>query len=448
MSIRQKAQRLVPAFVFLVMCCSAAQGGGVAPAQDLPAGAVGEITMAIGQGRIVGPNGERDIARGQRIEAGDWVETSDGGHVHIRFIDGGLVSVRPLSRLHIEDYRNTKGDNLAAIKFRLEAGVVRSVTGQWGEANRDRFRLNTPIAAIGVKGTDFVVKVESGTTFASVISGSIVMAPLEGACASSLGPCLSEHATQLSADMQGQMLEYLQKNGSSAPRLVPSVDLLARDSRSVSPKRDLRGVENIASEDKLIVGVPGVPTTGNTPDVTPPVQEPVTIVQGKPMIWLHNALGWNVPENTISEKHSSSLADGRKLVVGNFFINLYRDEMVSSTFQPGAGSATFRLTSASANYVLPIAYNRPVEIVNISSPILAVDFARATFSTQLQLSSPSLGQDVFSASGTVNSRGIFVSSAAGQSLTGAFSMDGREAGYQFEKNAGNGKVSGLTLWGR
>ena len=48
---------------------------------------------------------------------------------------------------------------------------MRSVTGQWGEASRDRFRLNTPIAAIGVKGTDFVVKVENGKTFASVLSG-------------------------------------------------------------------------------------------------------------------------------------------------------------------------------------------------------------------------------------------------------------------------------------
>ena len=35
---------------------------------------------------------------------------------------------------------------------------MRSITGQWGEAARDRFRLNTPIAAIGVRGTDFIVE--------------------------------------------------------------------------------------------------------------------------------------------------------------------------------------------------------------------------------------------------------------------------------------------------
>lgn len=35
-----------------------------------------------------------------------------------------------------------------------------------------------------------------------------------------------------------------------------------------------------------------------------------------------------------------------------------------------------------------------------------------------------------------------------QAIAGAFSLDGKQAGYQFEKNVGNGKVSGITLWGK
>ncbi|MFM8637711.1 MAG: ATP-binding cassette domain-containing protein, partial [Betaproteobacteria bacterium] len=53
--------------------------------------------------------------------------------------------------------------------------VVRSITGQWGEAAKDRFRLNTPLAAIGVKGTDFAVRVEPDKTAAAVYTGAIVL---------------------------------------------------------------------------------------------------------------------------------------------------------------------------------------------------------------------------------------------------------------------------------
>ncbi len=89
-----------------------------------------------------------------------------------------------------------------------------------------------------------------------------------------------------------------------------------------------------------------------------------------------------------------------------------------------------------------------VESVQVSNPTLSVDFANSTFATQLQLSGASLGQETFSASGTVTSSGIITSANGRQSLAGALSMDGRQAGYQFNKSVERGSVSGLTLWGR
>ena len=424
---------------------------GAALAQESGPDVVGEITTAIGRGKIIGAAGERAIARGQRIQAGDRIETADGGHVHIRFVDGGLVSIRPLSRLLIEQYRNAKGGELAAIKFRLEEGVIRSVTGKWGEANRDRFRLNTPIAAIGVKGTDFVVKVQPETTYASVVSGAIVMSPLDGSCAGSLGPCQTDLAAHLSAEMQGQMIEYLKKNDNGGPRLVPSVDLLAQ-AVSAGDSVARRAADGVASDNKLAGTASDTKLAGSDPlasnvlDVDSPTVP--SVPEGKPLVWLHNPLGWGVPANTISQRNSVALADGRKAVVGNFFINLYRDETTHGAFQPVTSSANFRLASFSANYTRYTVQSGPFEAVQVTNPTLAVDFARSTFATQLQLSSASLGQETFSASGTISPDGVFSSAAPGQSLAGAFSMDGRQAGYQFSKNVTRGSVSGLTLWGR
>jgi hypothetical protein len=190
---------------------------------------IGEVTLVIGASRLIGADGAiRDLQRGTGLREGDRIETQGGAQVHVRFVDGGLISVRPGSRLVIEQYSapaDSSGAAQGAIKFRLEEGVVRSITGAWGEAARHRFRLNTPVAAIGVKGTDFVVRSASETTAATVYTGAIVVAPLTAACAATVGPCVSGAERLLSADMKGQMLEL--HRSQAAPQLVPAVDLMA-----------------------------------------------------------------------------------------------------------------------------------------------------------------------------------------------------------------------------
>lgn len=425
--------------MFILACLSPS----IALATEAGSEIVGEITTAIGNSIVRHQSGkEAPATKGQHIHTGDRIETLHGGHVHIRFIDGGMVSVRPLSRLQIEAYRNSNNQTLAAIKFKLEEGVVRSVTGQWGEASRDRFRLNTPVAAIGVKGTDFIVKADSQKTFASVVSGAIVMAPLEGTCATGLGPCQGDRSAMLSAEMQGKMLELIQHNGT--PRIVPAVDLLARQGNGEAQNN--RPTSAIGSTDTnnliLVSDAKSKDALGNN------MQSSGATRQSLPLVWLHNTLGWNVPDNTISERYDAARVAGRTAVIGNFFITLYRDETQQTSFQPIGSTASFRLTSASATFTQPIAYGRPAETVQISNAALNVDFGHATFATHLNLASPSLGQETIRASGAITPQGTFVANESNQNIAGAFSTNGLQAGYQFDKTVGNGKVSGLTLWVR
>ena len=401
---------------------------------------VGEITTVIGQSQVLSAGRQQAALRGLPVRAGDRIETAVGGHVHVRFIDGGLVSVRPLSRLLIEDYRSSDAQTLAAIKFKLEVGVMRSVTGQWGEGHRDRFRLNTPVAAIGVKGTDFVVKADGTSTLASVNSGAIVMAPLEGACATALGPCQGDTAVLLSEDMRGTMLQYLQQNGHGTPRLVPAIDLLAHQAAPAQPVQNpiaqQPGSQDIADK------TPVADTLANNQ-----LQNSVSQAS-KPLIWLHNSAGWNVPANTISERYSEATVAGRAATAGNFFITLYRDETIQKPFVPQASSANFNLTNVSANYTPSLATGRPVEVVAVSNAQLSVNFAQSSLSTHMDFSSPSLGQANFSASANITPQGHFSNRSAQQNMAGAFSTTGDQAGYLFDKTFSGGKVSGLSLWSR
>jgi hypothetical protein len=95
-----------------------------------------------------------------------------------------------------------------------------------------------------------------------------------------------------------------------------------------------------------------------------------------------------------------------------------------------------------------VARTGKTETVNVHQGSLNVDFTRATFATLLALSSPTLGGDFVSASGTVASNGALKSTEGNANVGGVLSLDGRDAAYAFEKAHAAGTLRGVTLWGR
>lgn len=422
---------------------------------------VGEVTTVIGVASLRQSQGDGEpLKRGAPVRAGDRIETGAGGHVHIRFIDGGMVSIRPLSSLQIQEYRKESASSKGAIKFELEQGVVRSVTGAWGEQSRERFRLNTPVAAIGIKGTDFIVKSGAASSQASVISGAIVMSPLDAACLGSLGPCNAEKSALLTADMSGKMLEL---GHSGVPRLVPAVDLEARLERPAGQRPADRAAVAMVSEKASPLGADKAGVSGDgiekvalnqnlagqlvelaLPERAAAVSAPAPAPADRALVWMRNMLEWNIPANSISQRFDSAEVASRQATVGNFFITLYRDEATRTGFSPSSAAVSFNLTASSASFSRPGVAYQPVAV---SDGKLEVDFAKATYATTLGLSG-AFGQTQFASAGKIAQNGLFVDSSAGQAIAGAFSFDGKQAGYQFEKSVAAGTVSGLTLWGR
>src|SRR5690606_34225364 len=66
---------------------------------------VGEVIFLAG-GATVTRDGETLVLdRGQAIQVGDRLVTSQDAYVHVRFVDGGLISLRPGSRVLVDTYR-------------------------------------------------------------------------------------------------------------------------------------------------------------------------------------------------------------------------------------------------------------------------------------------------------------------------------------------------------
>ena len=453
---------------------------------------VGDATLVIGVAHVISGDGSgRLVERGTTVREGDRVETEAGGHVHLRFVDGARVAVRPLSRLLIENYSHSDTQPaLNSIRFRLDEGVVRSITGSWGEAARDRFRLNTPVAAIGVKGTDFVVTADLDKTFAAVYTGAIVLSPLSPSCQITLGPCESGFEKSLSESMKGQMIALYRQDAS--PQIVALVEgltlnrnrdvvvamaaadrtdkIVARPSASLSttvadaaPDKNLIAASSIvkvpdAPAPVVVPPAPTVPTVPTVPVVpVPPVTPPVPVVpdppaavvvppQVKQLAWA--AYPWTklMGGDVLLQTLDAVNAAGRTSVAGNGAYGLYRDPSASNTLVATEATAQFRLAAGSGQLIM--AEGRLVEAVRVTGGSLNVDFSRATFDTKLNMSSPTLGADTLAANGLVRPDGVIMSQTGNGSVVGAMSLDGKEAGYSFEKAVSAGTVNGITLWGR
>ena len=440
---------LCPGLVF-------AQAVAQSPSKPAAEEVVAKVSLVIGVVKIIHSQGQEEVLEKDGfIRVGDQLFTNAAGHVHLLFIDGARVSVRPQSHLIIEDYSPASAKAQASIRFRLEQGTMRSITGSWGEENHERFRLNTPLAAIGIKGTDFVVKSEPNQTLATVITGAIILAPISSPCIASLGACQNGHDLTLTSQMQGQMLQ-LQK-GQPLPSLVPAFDLMAGKKTDISPgalassggststsNTNTPSIQNLtvvaATTDQILSlgsGASGMVTSG--PVTSGPVA-PIDLFWGRSP-WTPALAGDNFVQSA-----SAAFQAGMELLAGDGAYILYRDPGAHPIYNPTATSANFQLKESVARLYMPATYS--YQPVQISQGSLSVNFVNSTFNTQLNMNSPALGNTTMNSQGVINTTGVMLGTGGDAGLTGGLNTTGTRAGYAFSKSYPQGTVNGITLWGR
>jgi hypothetical protein len=93
------------------------------------------------------------------VESGDVLESQGSTYARIKFIDGSEITLSPNTQFRIDHYAfdkdNQKDDSSI---FTLIKGTLRSVSGTLGKRSNDRYKLNTPAATIGIRGTSYLAK--------------------------------------------------------------------------------------------------------------------------------------------------------------------------------------------------------------------------------------------------------------------------------------------------
>ena len=175
-----------PAPVTPAMAPAAAAPGAVATA-------AGTATLVTGHVSAASPSGDiRDLVKGAPVYEGEVIITSNSSYVNIEFTDGGRVLLRPESRFQIDRYQfsgatpqagaapaaaqtgSAQAPRQESAFFRLLKGGFRAVSGLIGHTRHDDYSVQTPVATIGIRGTDYEVRLCNGDC------GDITPAPKDG----------------------------------------------------------------------------------------------------------------------------------------------------------------------------------------------------------------------------------------------------------------------------
>lgn len=126
------------------------------PVAEQKAAAAGRVLYTKGRATAATAAGDvRELAKGGSVFDGDTVSTGPGSFMRVRYSDGATMLLRPRSRLQIEDYQYQGNSDTDRSLLRLVKGGFRTVTGAIGQTNKDAYRVATPMATIGIRGTDF-----------------------------------------------------------------------------------------------------------------------------------------------------------------------------------------------------------------------------------------------------------------------------------------------------
>jgi hypothetical protein len=356
-----------------------------------------------------------NMTAGAAIYAGDHLVTAANSRLQLKMNDQALIVLMPDSELVIHQY-DSQGQDPAGYVLRLELirGRMRSVSGLAGQANHDAFRLNTPIAAIGIRGTDFTTQASEHLTRVRLHSGSVVLSPYSQNClASALGACNTADSL------------ILQET------LTRAAELRANDARPRAINADEIPLDAPLEQDDHALNLLNTPAIDGQ-GFQQPAPPPDNIHWGR---W-HKTPLESIPLAGLL------LQEGKRVVFANDQLVLFRDGYT----QLGTHAASFRLEDS----VAFINGSNGLTPAQLSGGRLNIDFEQRAFSTGLTAQVPfadAPGPLELNASGSINLQGHLIGTQGNMDVLGALSNDNRQAGYLFEHQLDDGtSLQGATQW--
>ncbi|HKJ82469.1 MAG TPA: FecR family protein, partial [Mariprofundaceae bacterium] len=117
--------------------------------------AVGHFLFVHGHVLVTSHGGKQHQAsKGMEVHEGESISSGIHGAAQLRMKDGAFLAVRPNTVLKIDAYAYRDKGRRAESTISLLKGTFRAISGKIGKRHPERDLVKTPVATIGIRGTD------------------------------------------------------------------------------------------------------------------------------------------------------------------------------------------------------------------------------------------------------------------------------------------------------
>ncbi|MBT8141565.1 MAG: FecR family protein [Gammaproteobacteria bacterium] len=150
----------------------------------------GKILFTYGKVEIKHPDGQLTTAQKDfALVSGDTIITSYNGRVQLMMNDEAIFDLKPNTEFLIEEFSYAEPKMVRVIQtenksfYRLMRGGFRTISGLIGKRNKKNYRITTPVATIGIRGTDYQAELcetdcpnQAAGLYVSVSQGGVSLA--------------------------------------------------------------------------------------------------------------------------------------------------------------------------------------------------------------------------------------------------------------------------------
>ena len=133
---------------------------------------VGSVAQLQGSATITHLGASKALKSGDPVASEDILETGPASKLLVSFADGTALTLGPNADVVIDEfvYNPNGGKNSAAL--RITSGAARFVAGAIEKAGGpEAIKVSTPVATIGIRGTDFFVEQDGDHLSVALFSG-------------------------------------------------------------------------------------------------------------------------------------------------------------------------------------------------------------------------------------------------------------------------------------
>lgn len=134
----------------------------------------GHVARLKGEVTAQGAGAARSLAKGTAVYEGDTIRTGTSSRLELAMIDGTKVTLGDNSTLTIDAYLYAPKTKQGNGVLTLAGGVFRAVTGGLAKLRGQPFEVKTPIATIGIRGTDFWGEQRADKLLIALLGGKAV----------------------------------------------------------------------------------------------------------------------------------------------------------------------------------------------------------------------------------------------------------------------------------